>query len=212
MAEQPWLLTPHHIRGLTVGQDSWAVGQVVQALTILAHHHALATTEVGEEHLLATPASRAPGKAELEGIGKENSLPRPSPSSLLMVQDFCWAEEGYSVMFPFYPDLATRLDDKFRVCNALAGKAGGEARAAWLYAMAVNGVYSDDCNYPATISTIKGRVQEQVDRACGAAGPAGAREGATQNPKKALVSLLVVEAKLQAELLFALRAVMKFMT
>ena len=69
-----------------MGQDSWAVGQVVQALTILAHHHALATTEVGEEHALATPASRAPGKAELEGIGKENSLPRPSPSSLLMVQ------------------------------------------------------------------------------------------------------------------------------
>ena len=37
----------------------------------------------------------------------------------LAMQDFCWAEQGFSVMSPFYSELALLLDDKFRAATKI---------------------------------------------------------------------------------------------
>merc|ERR1719412_2236018 len=77
MAETPWLLTAHHIRGLTVGPDSWTLGQVVQALTILAHFHALCTLERAEDFgSLNFGIKEFHGKENNLLGGKENNPPR----------------------------------------------------------------------------------------------------------------------------------------
>merc|ERR1719237_534936 len=171
MAETPWLLTPHHIRGLTVGPDSWTLGQVVQALTILAHFHALCTLERAEDFgSLNFGIKEFHGKENNLLGGKENNPPRfpvnPSSSYMLMVQDFCWAEEGFSVMLPFYSDLTSRLDDKFRLTGKLVARDGDLARGVWHYAQALCGVYSDDFNYSSTQKLLQGGLQQQVEKAC----------------------------------------------
>jgi len=228
MAETPWLLTAHHIRGLTVGPDSWTLGQVVQALTILAHFHALCTLERSEDF---GSFSSCMSK---EFPGKENNAPRvnPTPSYMLMVQDFCWAEEGFSVMLPFYSDLTSRLDDKFRLSGKVIAREGDLARGVWHYAQALCGVYSDDFNYSSSQKLLQGGLQQQVEKACRGS-PITSYNSSISScntwnnhssldthfhqtkfsaSKKAMVGLVTVEARLQSELLFALRAVMKFMT
>ena len=38
------------------------------------------------------------------------------------MQDYCWDDQGYSVLSTFSPDLAGLLDDKFRSAKALLDK------------------------------------------------------------------------------------------
>ena len=77
------------MQGLTVGPDAWTLSQAVQALTILAHFHALCTLERAEDSYTFGSKENFYGK-ENNVFGKENNAPRvpinPSPSSLLMVQ------------------------------------------------------------------------------------------------------------------------------
>jgi len=238
MADTPWLLTQHHIRGLTVGPDAWTLSQAVQALTILAHFHALCTLERAEDSACSFGSKENFYGKENNVFGKENNAPRvpinPSPSSLLMVQDFCWAEEGFSVMLPFYSDLTSRLDDKFRLTGKLMAKEGDLARGVWHYVQALCGVYSDDFNYSSTQKLLQGGLQQHLEKACRGISSSNSscnlwtntntwnttphnldtdlHQAKISASKKAMVGLLTVEARLQSELLFALKAVMKFMT
>ena len=47
------------------------------------------------------------------------TLTKPTLILNLVVQDFCWAEQGFSVMSPFYSELALLLDDKFRAATKI---------------------------------------------------------------------------------------------
>jgi len=225
MGNTPWLIASHHIRGLTVGSHSWTLTQVVQALTILAHYHSLCTLERGEASEDPLLSSNPPPLTD-----KENRPPQPSASAHLMVQDFCWADHGFSVMSPFHSDLALLLDDKFRLASKLMlmerhGDKEGWGRSVWNYVQAISGVRTDDCNYSKIGEIIQGSLRKYIHNSCVRVqhqqhhyhhyqpsyqyqkiGP-----DITSN-QKVLVSVLVIEAKLQAELLFALRAVMKLMT
>jgi len=184
--------------------------------TILAHFHALCTLEKGEEdNELLLPASCT--------VDKENAPPGPQISSPLNLHEFCWEEQGFSVMSQIdSDDLALLLDDKFRVSGKVmagaGGRTGGWGRDVWNYVQAISGVYTDDCNYSKINETIQGGLKKYIDTSC-----SGFHRGQNYQQhnqkyatgmapnKKALVSILVMEARLQAELLYALRAVMKFM-
>ena len=75
---------------MTVGPDAWTLSQAVQALTILAHFHALCTLERAEDSACSFGSKENFYGKENNVFGKENNAPRvpinPSPSSLLMVQ------------------------------------------------------------------------------------------------------------------------------
>ncbi|KAK3096518.1 hypothetical protein FSP39_000957 [Pinctada imbricata] len=47
LAHRPWLLNKSHIEKLTRGKDNWSVSEVVQALILLAHFHALCSFVYG---------------------------------------------------------------------------------------------------------------------------------------------------------------------
>ncbi|KAI9559215.1 Sestrin-like protein [Daphnia sinensis] len=47
LAHRPWLITKHHIEKLTKGSDSWSLGELVHALVILSHYHAISSFVFG---------------------------------------------------------------------------------------------------------------------------------------------------------------------
>ena len=86
LAHQPWLLSKQHIEKLTKGTDSWSLSELVHAIVILSHFHALSSFVFGcsigaDGHTLVN-----------EGDEKENGHTNPvhsnntkspgSPSSL----------------------------------------------------------------------------------------------------------------------------------
>ena len=81
------------------------MSQAVQALTILAHFHALCTLERAEDSACSFGSKENFYGKENNVFGKENNAPRvpinPSPSSLLMVQ-VC-KRSKYFVKVPKFP-------------------------------------------------------------------------------------------------------------
>lgn len=47
LAHQPWLLTPQTIRSILVGEDSWGIAELTQAIVIMVTYHALAGFVLG---------------------------------------------------------------------------------------------------------------------------------------------------------------------
>jgi sestrin len=47
MAHQPWTVGADHVKELLVGQDSWSIAELTQAVVILAHYHSLAGFALG---------------------------------------------------------------------------------------------------------------------------------------------------------------------
>ncbi|RWS06112.1 Sestrin-like protein [Dinothrombium tinctorium] len=47
LSHQPWLLNKGHIENLTKGNDSWSLSEVVHAIVILSHFHALSSFVFG---------------------------------------------------------------------------------------------------------------------------------------------------------------------
>lgn len=47
LAHRPWLINKSHIAELTKGKENWSISELVQALTLLAHFHALASFVFG---------------------------------------------------------------------------------------------------------------------------------------------------------------------
>ncbi|XP_049674089.1 sestrin-1 isoform X2 [Accipiter gentilis] len=142
------------------------------------------------------------------------------------VQDYSWEDHGYSLVNRLYPDVGQLLDEKFHIAynltyNTMATHKDVDTsmlrRAIWNYIHCMFGIRYDDYDY--------GEINQLLDRSfkvyiktvvC-------TPEKTTkrmydsfwrqfEHSEKVHVNLLLVEARMQAELLYALRAITRYMT
>ncbi|XP_028902989.1 sestrin-1 isoform X1 [Ornithorhynchus anatinus] len=142
------------------------------------------------------------------------------------VQDYCWEDHGYSLVNRLYPDVGQLIDEKFHIAynltyNTMAMHKDVDTsmlrRAIWNYIHCMFGIRYDDYDY--------GEINQLLDRSfkvyiktvvC-------TPEKATKrmydsfwrqfkHSEKVHVNLLLTEARMQAELLYALRAITRYMT
>uniref|UniRef100_A0A5F8GE30 Sestrin 1 n=1 Tax=Monodelphis domestica TaxID=13616 RepID=A0A5F8GE30_MONDO len=142
------------------------------------------------------------------------------------VQDYCWEDHGYSLVNRLYPDVGQLIDEKFHIAynltyNTMAMHKDVDTsmlrRAIWNYIHCMFGIRYDDYDY--------GEINQLLDRSfkvyiktvvC-------TPEKATKrmydsfwrqfkHSEKVHVNLLLIEARMQAELLYALRAITRYMT
>uniref|UniRef100_A0A665XDQ8 Si:zfos-80g12.1 n=1 Tax=Echeneis naucrates TaxID=173247 RepID=A0A665XDQ8_ECHNA len=133
------------------------------------------------------------------------------------VQDYSWEDHGFSLVNRLYSDIGHLLDDRLRSVTTLPSFHNPDMkRAIWNYIHCVLGIRYDDYDY--------GEVNQLLERdlklyikavAC--------YPDATKTPvcplswavlktsERIHVNLLIMEARLQAELLYALRAITQYM-
>ncbi|XP_073193068.1 sestrin-1 isoform X8 [Lepidochelys kempii] len=142
------------------------------------------------------------------------------------VQDYSWEDHGYSLVNRLYPDVGQLIDEKFHIAydltyNTMAMHKDVDTsmlrRAIWNYIHCMFGIRYDDYDY--------GEINQLLDRSfkvyiktvvC-------TPEKTTKrmydsfwrqfkHSEKVHVNLLLIEARMQAELLYALRAITHYMT
>ncbi|KAI4818855.1 sestrin-3 isoform X1 [Pseudochaenichthys georgianus] len=133
------------------------------------------------------------------------------------VQDYSWEDHGFSLVNRLYSDIGHLLDDRFRSVTTLPSMHSPDLkRAIWNYIHCVLGIRYDDYDY--------GEVNQLLERdlklyiksvACfpdATKTPVCPLSLAPLKPSERIhVNLLIMEARLQAELLYALRAITQYM-
>ncbi|XP_026089047.1 sestrin-1-like isoform X2 [Carassius auratus] len=144
----------------------------------------------------------------------------------LRVLDYSWEDHGFSLVNRLYPDFGQLLDEKFQIAynltyNTMATHEGVDTsmlrRAIWNYIHCMFGIRYDDYDY--------GEINQLLDRSFKVYIKTMVRtpEKITkrmydsfwrqfQHSEKVHVNLLLMEARMQAELLYALRAITRYMT
>uniref|UniRef100_A0A8C5QWS1 Sestrin 1 n=1 Tax=Leptobrachium leishanense TaxID=445787 RepID=A0A8C5QWS1_9ANUR len=142
------------------------------------------------------------------------------------VQDFNWEDHGYSLVNRLYPDVGQLLDEKFHMAynltyNTMAMHSDVDTstlrRAIWNYVHCMFGIRYDDYDY--------GEINQLLDRSFKVyiKNVVCSPEKTTKrmydsfwrqfkHSEKVHVNLLLMEARMQAELLYALRAISCYMT
>jgi len=140
----------------------------------------------------------------------------------IQIQDYCWDEEGFSVLSTFYSDIAVLLDDKFRAARMLSpdnDKTRNDNKkfrtAVWNFVQCIFGVERDDYNYNEIDEALDDNLKDFIRLSCNNCSNSindVLLNDAVRNSERAFVSILVMEARLQTELLYILKAVMKHMS
>eukprot|EP00092_Neocalanus_flemingeri_P030456 GFUD01033062.1.p1 GENE.GFUD01033062.1~~GFUD01033062.1.p1 ORF type:complete len:388 (-),score=54.54 GFUD01033062.1:292-1455(-) len=145
----------------------------------------------------------------------DHELNYRNTSTAIRIQDYCWDDQGFSVLSTFYSDIAVLMDDKFRTARKLTQNneenhnANETFRTAvWNYVQCIFGVHHDDYNYKEIDQELNENLKDFIKLSCSNC----SKLVSEQNSERAFVSILVMEARLQSELLFVLRAVMKHMS
>ncbi|KAL3246571.1 hypothetical protein MRX96_057582 [Rhipicephalus microplus] len=255
LAHRPWLITKEHIEKLTKGKNNWSLSEVVQAIVILAHFHALSSFVFGcginadmEEETNGTAVYSANGDSGVpamknghtterarcfntecnggELLAARRSVPKSDLSQFITdpdfgyqdfsrrgvseiptfrIQDYSWEDHGYSLVNRLYNDVGELLNEKFKVAYNLTYYTMGSKtnvdtsmfrRAVWNYIQCIYGIRHDDYDYR--------EVNELLDR--------DLKEYIKAYAEKVHVTIMILEARMQAELLYALRALMRYMT
>nr|XP_018896191.1 PREDICTED: sestrin homolog isoform X1 [Bemisia tabaci] len=142
------------------------------------------------------------------------------------VQDYSWDDHGYSLVNRLYNEVGNLLDDKFKVAyNLTYYTMGGRTdvdtsrfrRAIWNYIQCMYGIRHDDYDYGEVNQLLERSLKAFIKSACcfpervtKADYDRVLRE--FKHSEKVHVMMMVLEARMQAELLYALRAVMRYMT
>lgn len=133
------------------------------------------------------------------------------------VQDYSWEDHGFSLVNRLYSDIGHLLDDRFRSVASLPSLHSPDLkRAIWNYIHCVLGIRYDDYDY--------GEVNQLLERdlklyikavACcpdATKSPVCPRSMVPLKTSERIhVNLLIMEARLQGELLYALRAITQYM-
>lgn len=142
------------------------------------------------------------------------------------VQDYSWDDHGYSLVNRLYNDVGNLLDDKFKTAyNLTYYTMGGRTdvdtsrfrRAIWNYIQCLLGIRHDDYNYGEINQLLERTLKTFIKSAC--CYPARVTKKdydrvlrEFKHSEKVHVNLMVLEARMQAELLYALRTVNRYMT
>ncbi|XP_014746058.1 PREDICTED: sestrin-2 isoform X2 [Sturnus vulgaris] len=141
-------------------------------------------------------------------------------------QDYTWEDHGYSLMNRLYPDVGQLLDEKFQVVynltyNTIAMHCGVDTsvlrRAIWNYVHCVFGIRYDDYDYGEVNQLLERNLKIYI-KTVACYPEKTTKQIYTQfwrhfkHSEKVHVNLLLLEARMQAALLYALRAVTRYMT
>ncbi|KAK6298439.1 hypothetical protein J4Q44_G00314940 [Coregonus suidteri] len=133
------------------------------------------------------------------------------------VQDYSWEDHGFSLVNRLYSDIGHLLDDRFRSVTALPSSHGPDLkRAIWNYIHCMLGIRYDDYDYGEVNQLLEKDLKLYIKSvACypdATKTPLCPLPWAPLKPSERIhVNLLIMEARLQAELLYALRAITQYM-
>jgi sestrin len=139
----------------------------------------------------------------------------------IRIQDYCWDDQGFSVLSTFYSDIAVLLDDKFRAARKLSPKNDQTHNenekfrtAVWNFVQCIFGVQHDDYNYKEINEALDDDLKDFIKLSCNNSSNSinDVLLNEVRNSARGFVSILVMEARLQSELLYVLKAVMKHMS
>jgi hypothetical protein len=142
------------------------------------------------------------------------------------VQDYSWDDHGFSLVNQLYNDVGNLLDEKFKKTYHMTYYTMGQKtnvdtsmfrRAIWNYIQCIFGIRHDDYDYREVNELLTRDLKTYIKTVC--CFPSRVRKEDQDRvmpefwrSEKIHVNLMITEARMQASLLYALRAVMKFMT
>ncbi|KAM9832742.1 sestrin-3 [Syngnathus typhle] len=133
------------------------------------------------------------------------------------VQDYSWEDHGFSLVNRLYSDIGHLLDERFRNVTSVSSPHGPELkRAVWNYIHCILGIRYDDYDYGEVDRLLKRDLKVYIkavtcfpDPSKSPASPLG--WASLKTSERIHMNLLIMEARLQAELLYALRAITQYM-
>ncbi|XP_029725729.1 sestrin homolog isoform X1 [Aedes albopictus] len=142
------------------------------------------------------------------------------------IQDYSWDDHGFSLINRLYNDVGFYLDDKFRLAYNLtyytiAGRTNVDTskfrRAIWNYIQCMYGIRYDDYDYGEVNQLLDRALKMFIKTACCFPERITKTDYDSvlvelQHSEKVHVNLMIMEARNQAELLYALREIMRYMT
>uniref|UniRef100_A0A8C0G949 Sestrin-3-like n=1 Tax=Chelonoidis abingdonii TaxID=106734 RepID=A0A8C0G949_CHEAB len=146
-------------------------------------------------------------------------------TQIFRVQDYSWEDHGFSLVNRLYSDVGHLLDEKFRTVdglqsNAMAKRQGCESsvfkRGIWNYIHCMFGIRYDDYDY-AEVNHFLERMLKVYIKTVTCYPEKTNPEMFSQfwkqfkHSEKVHVNLLILEARMQAELLYALQAITQYM-
>ncbi|ELT91094.1 hypothetical protein CAPTEDRAFT_227278 [Capitella teleta] len=151
---------------------------------------------------------------------------QPTELPTFRAQDYSWEDHGFSLANRLYPDIGTYLDDKFNTAYNLTYFTMGDntdvdtssfRRSIWNYIHCMFGIRHDDYDYCEVNQLLERNLKAYVktvtcfpERVTRRDYDSFMRE--FKHSEKVHVNLMVLEARMQAELLYALRAINRYMT
>ncbi|KAK2715935.1 sestrin-2-like [Artemia franciscana] len=141
------------------------------------------------------------------------------------VQDFSWDEHGYSLANRFYPNVADLLDDVFKLAYNMTYHTLGHKRnvdtslfrrAIWNYIHCMFGIRWDDYDYGEVNQLLERPLKAYIKSAVCFPERVTRKDYSLalrefKHSEKVHVNLMILEARVQAELLYALRAIYRYM-
>ncbi|KAG7484207.1 hypothetical protein MATL_G00046840 [Megalops atlanticus] len=178
--------------------------------------HSLTDTEEVEEVACAADPSRFITDPE---FGYQEFARREEDHfQVFRVQDYSWEVHGFSLVNRLYSDIGHLLDERFRKVASLPSPREPDLkRAIWNYIHCMFGIRYDDYDYGEVNQLLERELKLYIKTvACfpdATRSPPCPVSWAPLKPdEKVHVNLLIMEARLQAELLYALRAITQHMT
>ncbi|XP_076372702.1 sestrin-1-like isoform X8 [Tachypleus tridentatus] len=142
------------------------------------------------------------------------------------IQDYSWEDHGYSLLNRLYNDAGTFLDEKFKTAYDMTYHTMGSKnnvdtstfrRAIWNYIQCLYGIRHDDYDYKEVNELLEKNLKTCIKTLC--CYPERTTKDDYDNvmrefrhSEKVHVNIMMLEARMQAELLYALRAIMRYMT
>ncbi|XP_074863602.1 sestrin-3-like isoform X2 [Carettochelys insculpta] len=144
---------------------------------------------------------------------------------IFRVQDYSWEDHGFSLVNRLYSDIGFLLDEKFRTIdglqgNAMAKRQGCEPsvfkRGIWNYIHCMFGIRYDDCDYAEVNHFLERMLKIYIKTVTCYPEKMNPEMFSRfwkqfRHSEKVHVNLLILEARMQAELLYALRAITQYM-
>uniref|UniRef100_A0A672NN32 Sestrin-3-like n=1 Tax=Sinocyclocheilus grahami TaxID=75366 RepID=A0A672NN32_SINGR len=132
-------------------------------------------------------------------------------------RDYSWEDHGFSLVNRLYSDIGHLLDERFRTVASLPFPHSPDLkRAIWNYIHCIYGIRYDDYDYGEVNRLLERGLKLYIKAV--ACYPDSSKTplcplswASVKASEKVHVNLLVMEARLQAELLYALRAITQYM-
>ncbi|XP_078810185.1 sestrin-3 isoform X5 [Oryzias latipes] len=223
LAHQPWLTACSHIQSLESSCEMVFLRERIQKSQeerdkreeqFLQTHQQTDTEEEEEMICFADPSRFI---TDPDFCYQEFSRREEDRFQVLRIQDYSWEDHGFSLVNRLYSDIGHLLDDRFRSVATLPSLHSPDLkRAVWNYIHFVLGIRYDDYDYGEVNQLLEPDLKLYIKAV--ACFPDATKTlmcplslTAAKSSERTHINLLIMEARLQAELLYALRAITQYM-